>query len=64
MNLRNMVIWGVIVVVMIGLYSMMAGGSRANSPNDLSYSQLLSKVNAGEVKSVADQEDGPDISLG
>ena len=52
MNLRNMVIWGVIVVVMIGLYSMMAGGSRTNTPNDLSYSQLLTKVNAGEVKAV------------
>ncbi len=52
MNLRNMVIWGVIVVVMIGLYSMMAGGNRTNTPNDLSYSQLLSKVNAGEVKAV------------
>ena len=24
MNLRNLVIWGVIVVVLIGLYSMMA----------------------------------------
>jgi len=52
MNLRNMVIWGVIVVVMIGLYSMMAGGSRTSNQTDLSYSQLLSKVNAGEVKSV------------
>ncbi len=52
MNLRNMVIWGVIVVVMIGLYSMMAGGGRTNTPNDLSYSQLLTKVNAGEVKAV------------
>ena len=33
MNLRNLVIWGVIVVVLIGLYSMMTGGGRgaANS---------------------------------
>ena len=31
---------------------MMAGGSRTNTPNDLSYSQLLTKVNAGEVKAV------------
>ena len=28
MNLRNLVIWGVIVVVLIGLYSMMTGGGR------------------------------------
>ena len=29
MNLRNFVIWGVILVVVIGLYSMMTGGGRA-----------------------------------
>ena len=29
MNLRNLAIWGVIVVVLIGLYSMMTGGSQA-----------------------------------
>ncbi len=51
MNLRTMVIWGVIVVVLIGLYSMMAGGGRANSQQEITYSQLLSRVNAGEVKS-------------
>ena len=51
MNLRTMVIWGVIVVVLIGLYSMMAGGGRASSQQEITYSQLLSRVNAGEVKS-------------
>ncbi len=51
MNLRTMVIWGVIVVVLIGLSSMMAGGGRANSQQEITYSQLLSRVNAGEVKS-------------
>ncbi len=51
MNLRNLVIWGVIVVVLIGLYSMMTGGGRAGaSAQDITYSQLLTKVNAGEVK--------------
>ncbi|MBS0491615.1 MULTISPECIES: ATP-dependent zinc metalloprotease FtsH [unclassified Phenylobacterium] len=52
MNLRNLAIWGVIVVVLIGLYSMMTGGSQAaGASGQISYSQLLSKVNAGEVKS-------------
>ena len=27
MNLRNIVIWGVIIVVLVGLYSMMTGGA-------------------------------------
>jgi ATP-dependent metalloprotease FtsH len=51
MNLRNLAIWGVIVVVLIGLYSMMTGGSQAaGASGQISYSQLLNKVNAGEVK--------------
>jgi cell division protease FtsH len=51
MNLRNLVIWGVIVVVLIGLYSMVTGGGKAAGASEISYSQLLSKVDAGEVKS-------------
>jgi cell division protease FtsH len=50
MNLRNLVIWGVIVVVLIGLYSMMTGGGHAGTANEITYSQLLQKVNGGEVK--------------
>ena len=52
MNLRNMVLWGVVVVALIGLYSMMAGGSRTSSQSEISYSDLLAKVTAGEVKVV------------
>src|SRR5262245_7173927 len=50
MNLRNLVIWGVIVVVLIGLYSMMTGGGRAAGASEITYSQLREKVNAGEIK--------------
>jgi len=50
MNLRNLVIWGVIIVVLIGLYSMVTGGSHAAGSNEITYSQLVSKVNAGEIK--------------
>ena len=52
MNLRMLAIWGVIIVVLIGLYSMITGGgSKAVSAGDITYSQLLSKVNSGQVKS-------------
>src|SRR5260221_13633878 len=51
MNLRNLPIWGVIVVVLIGLYSMVTGGGKAASAGEITYSQLLSKGNAGQVKS-------------
>ena len=50
MNLRNLVILGVFVVVLVGLYSMVTGGSKAAGQAEISYSQLLGKVNAGEVK--------------
>ena len=51
MNLRNLAIWGVIVVALIGLYSFMTGGAKTTNINEISYSQLLGKVNAGAVKS-------------
>jgi cell division protease FtsH len=50
MNLRNLVIWGVVVVVLIGLYSMVTGGGRAAGASEVTYSQMLTKVNSGEVK--------------
>ena len=51
MNLRNLAIWGVIVVALIGLYSLLTGGGRAPAAAEITYSQLLTKVNAGAVKS-------------
>jgi len=50
MNLRNLVIWGIVIVALIGIYSMVTGGGRAASSAEIPYSQLVSKVNAGEVK--------------
>ena len=52
MNLRMLAIWGVIIVVLIGLYSMITGGgSKSVSAGEITYSQLLSKVTSGQVKS-------------
>ncbi|ODT87263.1 ATP-dependent zinc metalloprotease FtsH [Phenylobacterium sp. SCN 70-31] len=51
MNMRTLVIWGVVVVALVGLYSMMAGGTRASAQAaEVTYSQLLRKVDSGEVK--------------
>ncbi|WP_091735320.1 ATP-dependent zinc metalloprotease FtsH [Phenylobacterium immobile] len=50
MNLRNLVIWGVIVVVLVGLYSMVSGGGHAAGVSEVTYSQMLNKVNSGEVR--------------
>jgi cell division protease FtsH len=52
MNLRNLAIWGVIVVVLIGLYSMVTGGGgKGANASEITYSQMLSKVDAGQVRS-------------
>jgi cell division protease FtsH len=52
MNLRNLAIWGVIVVVLIGLYSMVTGGGQKGAnASEITYSQLLSKVDSGQIKS-------------
>ncbi|MDP2213381.1 ATP-dependent zinc metalloprotease FtsH [Phenylobacterium sp.] len=51
MNLRNMAIWAAIVVVAFGVWSMLnqgAAGARATS-TEISYSELLGKVQSGEV---------------
>ena len=51
MNLRNFVIWGVVIVALIGVWSMMSGGSHSGGAvAQVTYSQLLTKVNGGEVK--------------
>ena len=49
MNLRNLAVWGVIVTILIALYTVMSpsGGSGGN---DLSYSRLNEMVDAGQVK--------------
>ena len=51
MNLRTLAIWGVIAVVLIGLYSMVTGaGQKGSNASEVTYSQLLQKISAGQVK--------------
>ncbi|MBQ1541584.1 cell division protein FtsH [Caulobacter sp. CCUG 60055] len=51
MNLRNLAIWGVIIVVLIGLYSVMNQSVKGGSSSEITYSQLLNKIDTGHVKS-------------
>ena len=61
MNLRSLAILGVIIVASIGLYSILTGGARASNVSEISYSQLLAKVNTGVVKSA--EISGPRIEV-
>ena len=51
MTLRNFLIWGVIIVVLVGLYSVLNQGAKTTGVADVTYSQLLSRVDQGEIKS-------------
>jgi cell division protease FtsH len=51
MNLRNLAIWGVIVVVLIGVYSVVTQGGRGGGASaEISYSQLLRRIDSGEIR--------------
>jgi len=51
MNLRNLAIWGVIVLALFAVYSVMTSGSRAANSGEVSYSQLLGRIDSGDVRS-------------
>jgi len=50
MNFRNAAIWLVIVAVLVGMF-VVNQSSRTQAGGEISYSQLLRKVDAGEIKS-------------
>ena len=53
MNLRNLAIWGVIVAVLFTLYGVMNSGTKAGAAGEISYSQLLGKIDSDQIKDVA-----------
>ena len=52
MTLRNLAIWGVVVAVLVALYTVVSPGGKTKPANEITYSQLLQKIDQGEVKSV------------
>ena len=50
MNLRNLAIWGAILVAAVVIYSVMQGQTRSGAaPTDIAYSEMISKIDSGEV---------------
>jgi len=52
MTVRNLAIWGVVIAVLIALYTVIYPGSKTQTSNEISYSQLLQKIDQGEIKAV------------
>ena len=50
MTLRNLLIWGVIIVVLIGLYGVLNQGAKTATSTEVTYSQLLQRVDDGRIK--------------
>jgi cell division protease FtsH len=57
MNLRNFAIWGVIGLILLGIYSAMNPGAKTGAVGEISYSQLLTKVDGGQIKSAVFHND-------
>ncbi len=52
MNLRNLAIWGVIVLVFVAIYGFMTKGGSAGASRNIAYSELLSRIDSGDIKDV------------
>jgi len=52
MNLRNLAMWGVIVLLILGLYNLFQGPSTFGSKTEIPFSKFLSEVDKGNVGSV------------
>jgi cell division protease FtsH len=58
-NLRNFALWVIIVLLLLALFTLFQNPGQRASSTDISFSQLLSEVDAGKVRDVLIQ--GPEI---
>jgi cell division protease FtsH len=52
MNLRNLAIWGVIVLALVAVFSIMNSGSHGGNSHQVAYSDLLNRVDSGDIRAV------------
>src|SRR3954469_21986648 len=58
-NLRNFALWVIIVLFLLALFTLFQNPSQRQSSHDITFSQLLTDVDAGKVRDVVIQ--GPEI---
>lgn len=51
-NTKNLVFWGVLILLLVTLFSVMQDGSGSNRSNRLPFSDFLAKVESGEITRV------------
>jgi len=59
-NLRSILLWGVIALVLVGLFSFFQGSSSKAVGDQISYSDFMQRVQSGQIRSVTIQ--GSNIS--
>ncbi|MDI4656194.1 ATP-dependent zinc metalloprotease FtsH [Xanthobacter autotrophicus] len=59
-NLRNFALWVIIVLLLLALFSLFNSPGQRTNANEISFSQLLSDVDAGKVREVVIE--GPNIT--
>ena len=57
MPIRNLIIWAVIALLLVGLFTFVNPAGQQRNQEEKSYSQLMTDVKAGKVKSVEMQGD-------
>lgn len=52
MTMRNLAIWGVIVLALVAIFGVLNSGGHGGSARQITYSEMLSRVDSGDIKSV------------
>ncbi len=58
-HLRNFALWVIIILLLLALFTLFQNPSQHTASSDISFSQLLNAVDAGDVRDVVIQ--GPEI---
>jgi cell division protease FtsH len=57
MNMRNILVWAILLVLLLALFNMLQGPSQPPATNEINYSTFMDQVEAGEVRQVTIQGD-------
>src|SRR5271156_3354420 len=52
MTMRNLAIWGVIVLALVAIFGVLNSGGHGGGARQISYSEMLSRVDSGDIRSV------------
>jgi cell division protease FtsH len=57
MNMRNILVWAILLVLLLALFNMLQGPTQSAPTNEINYSQFMNQVESGQVSSVTIQGD-------